>query len=168
MLRVSSCLGFVHTRSHRVTPLCHCANMARPQGRRNTVKKNTRMRKARPFFWGHSILKNTNKQRRLRPCVVLGPRSQSGYPCWVARSIEKTNKSLFLPFEYQDKNSQQFSFNRGHTPCRPVTLALSTQSCHNYHLRVKGAPRYLRQGPRQTCICLSPGIISSKLKRQKC
>jgi hypothetical protein len=30
-------------------------------------KKLTRMRKVRPFFWGHSNLKKTNKQKSRRP-----------------------------------------------------------------------------------------------------
>lgn len=55
-----------------------------------TQRKNTRMKKARPFFWGHSILKKTNKQKGLRPCVVLGRGlSQGTHAGCQVRSIEK-------------------------------------------------------------------------------
>lgn len=150
LLPVSSRLGFVQARSHRVTPLCHCANMAGPDGRRNHREKNTQeWGKPGHSSGGRSILKKANKQKSLRSCVVLGVRAQPGYPCWVPSKSHRKKKQitlLFYPLNTKDKNSQQFSFNRGHTPCRPVTLALSLQSCHDHHHKGQGWPRVPQAG----------------------
>lgn len=143
LLPVSSRLGFVQARSHRVTPLCHCANMAGPDGRRNHREKNTQeWGKPGHSSGGRSILKKANKQKSLRSCVWFWGwgLSQGTHAGCQARAIEKKQITLlFYPLNTKDKNSQQFSFNKGHTPCRPVTLALSLQSCHDHHH--EGQPR---------------------------
>lgn len=54
---------------------------------------------------GHSILKKTNKQKSLRPRVVLGVRFQAVYPCWVPSKIHRKKQIglIFYPLNTRMK-----------------------------------------------------------------